>query len=186
MPAPLTTGPFSITPPTAAAVQSGVVGINLSTFAPDVLDLSNATITMPTSVDGPMVVQRYVSPVITSAMLTPSGASKIITLTGAPVGAFILGTVVKTSGAVTSSNGSTTGLSIEVGYTADPDSVLKSMSVFGAAGIKTGPASLGVSQLQYEANTLEVKLTATGGAPDVTHIVGLGLTITVLYLGGFA
>lgn len=182
----LTTGPYSITTPSASTLVSGAVQVDLSNFAPDTLDLSNATLVMPSGATGPMVVQRYVSQVITSAMLTPSGATKIIALTDAPVGAFIIGTVVSSANAVTSSSGSTTGLAVEVGYTADPDSVLKSLSVFGAAGIKTGPSSLGVSQLQYQAATLEAKFTATGGAPDVTHIEGLALTITVLYLGGFA
>lgn len=186
----LSTGPFEITTPTAATLDHGVVRIDLANFAPDALDLSNATLTMPDApaagTSAPMVVQRYVSQTITSAMLTPSGATKVIALTGAPVGAFILGCVVETAEEVTSSTGDTTGLEIEVGYTADPDSILKSLSVFGAAGIKTGPATLGVTQGQYQAETLEVKFTATGGAPDVEDIDDLALTVTILYLGGFA
>lgn len=126
-------------------------------------------------------VLTYTSQVITQADLT-TGATKVLALASPPTAMLPVGCyVITTGGPVASNNGSTTGLAVEVGVTADPDSLMKSVSVFGTAGRKGGARGDDLNSFR-SADALEIKFTATGGAPNVTHITGLSLRVVLLYI----
>lgn len=140
------------------------------------VDLSSVmTLTMP---NGFTEVKTYTSSELNISL---SGvATETIDLPG-PQSAIILGAVITTLGAVSSSNGSTTGLAAEVGIASDPDFLLQSLSVFGAAGKKQSLSGVGLGGYRA-ADTFQLKLTATGGAPNVAHIEGFGAFVTIYYI----
>lgn len=157
------------------AVTGTATVTNLEVGAGSV-DLSAVmTLTMP---NGFTEVKTYTSSELNISL---SGvATETFDLPG-PESAIILGAVITTMGAVSSSNGSTTGLAAEVGIASDPDFLLQSLSVFGAVGKKQSISGVGMGGYRA-ADTFQLKLTATGGAPDVAHIEGFGAYVTIFYI----
>lgn len=121
----------------------------------------------------------YTSQVITQADFT-SGSTKSIALTSPPTNMVPIGCYVVTTGTVAGNGASTNALTVEVGRSADPDSLMKSVSVFGAAGRKAGLRGDELNSLRVS-DALEIKFTAGGGAPNVTDITGLSLRVVILY-----
>ena len=145
------------------------------------VDLSAATVTLPT---GQTAVKRYVSQRIAMSDVT-SGATQSIALTGEPAGSIPIAAYIEcyATGGVSSSSGSTTGLTVEVGTAGDPDGYVKSVSIFGVTGKVVGAVRGDMIGGYRGADALLLKLTATGGAPDVAHIAeNLDLKIVVIYL----
>lgn len=149
--------------------------------ATNTVDLSAATVTLPT---GQVPIKRYVSQRIASADVAASGATQSIALTGEPTGAIPIAAYIEcyATGGVYSTSGSTTGLTVEVGTAGDPDGYVKSVSIFGA----TGPVANGVRGdmigCYRGTDALILKLTATGGTPNVAHIANnLDLKVVVIY-----
>lgn len=133
------------------------------------------------SVQSQFVVQRYVSQLITQAALS-AGATNTINLTGEPTAIIPIAAYVVTDETTTSSNGATTGLSAEVGISGDPNFLLESTSVFGAAGRKEAYAGVGMGGYR-SADAIQLKLTATGaGSEDCAHISNLNLYVVLYYI----
>jgi hypothetical protein len=147
------------------------------------LDLSFAALADIDLPGGLFLVKSWSATVDTSAFTT--GATATINLATPPTAITPIGVLVTTASGdtVASSNGSTTGLAVEIGIASDPDLYMTSISVFGAAGAKQGAPGVGLGGYRA-ADTIQAKFTATGGAPDVGHITGMELTATVYYLGG--
>lgn len=141
------------------------------------VDFSQATVNFGLGT----LITLYECPELTIDGFTAS-ATQSIELDFIPVNAVFLACWATTeSGSdITSSNGSTTGLSLEIGTPADPDAIMTSVSIFGTKGVKRGNA--GVWQGTRISETLEMKFTATGGAPNLTHIQGMGLVVHLLYI----
>lgn len=135
---------------------------------------------VPLTVPGQVGVKAYTSQTITQADFT-SGTTMIIALTGEPTAMIPIGCYVITTGGPVAGNGDTTGLTVEVGRAADPDSLMKSVSVFGAAGRAGGLVGAELGSFR-NADALEIKFTATGGDPDVVDITALSLRVVILYI----
>lgn len=149
--------------------------------ATSTVDLSAATVTLPT---GQTAVKRYVSQSITANDVT-SGATQSIALTGEPTGAIPIAAYVECypGAGVSSSNGSTTGLTVEVGTAGDPDGYVKSVSIFGATSKVANGVQGDMIGCYRGTDALFLKLTATGGAPNVAHIAeNLYVKVVVIYL----
>ena len=133
------------------------------------------------SVQSQYVVQRYVSQLITQAALS-AGATCTVALTGEPTGMIPVACYVVTDETTTSSNGATTGLTVEVGIVGDPDFHMVSTSVFGAAGRREAYAGVGIGA--YRASDAVVaKFTAVGaGSEDCAHISNLNMYVVLYYI----
>lgn len=150
--------------------------------ATSTVDLSGATVTLPT---GQTAVMRYVSQRIASSDVAVSGATQSIALTGEPAGSIPIAAYIEcyATGGVSSTSGNTTGLTVEVGTAGDPDGYVKSVSIFGVTGKVTGAVQGDMIGCYRGADALLLKLTATGGTPNVAHIGdNLDLKIVVIYL----
>lgn len=150
--------------------------------ATSTVDLSGATVTLPT---GQTAVKRYVSQRIAASDVIGGTATQSIALTGEPAGSIPIAAYIEcyATGGVASSNGSTTGLTVEVGTSGDADGYVKSVSIFGATGKVAGAVRGDMIGCYRGADALLLKLTATGGAPNVAHIAdNLDLKIVVIYL----
>jgi hypothetical protein len=124
--------------------------------------------------------RRYISQLITQAALT-AGATCTVALTGEPTGMIPQACYVVTDEATTSSSGDTTGLTCEVGLAGDPDFLMVSTSVFGAAGRKEAYAGVGIDSYRAS-DALVVKFTAVGaGSEDCADISNLNLRVVILY-----
>jgi hypothetical protein len=145
------------------------------------VDLSSATVTSPT---GEVPVKRYVSQRIAAADVAASGATQSIALTGEPTGAIPIAAYVEcySSGGVSSTNGNTTGLSVEVGTAGDADGYVKSVSIFGVTGPVANGTRGDMIGCYRGTDALILKLTATGAVPNVAHIAeNLDLKVVVIY-----
>lgn len=122
---------------------------------------------------------KYVSNEITLAGVA-SGQTAIYDLTGEVAGWIPEHVWVHTSGAVASNNGNTTGVAVEVGVAADPDSYMGTVSAFGAAGIKQGARGVSLDLIRTDA--VQLKLTTAGGAgSNVQHLTGFTAKVVILY-----
>lgn len=123
---------------------------------------------------------KYVSQEILSADMT-SGTTKTIALTGFPANITPEYCYVHTAAEVASSSmANTTGATVEVGTGGDPDALMGSISIFGAAAPVTG--ARGVELGKLATLTVNLKITATGpGTPNVTHLTGLQIKVVVGY-----
>lgn len=147
------------------------------------LDLSFAGIGDIDLPGGLFLVKSWSATVDTSSFTT--GATATINLTSPPTAFLPIAVSVTTASGdtVASSDGDTTGLAVEIGVASDPDLYMASVSVFGAAGAKQGAPGVGIGGYRA-ADTIQAKFTAAGGAPDVAHITGMEMSVTVYYLGG--
>lgn len=152
-----------------------------TTFAGPVVMTGSVDIASATLANMP---RRYISQSIVHGDLTGGAASATIALTGEPTGMIPIACYVITTATTTSSNGSTTGLTIKVGTSGDDDGYLQAVSIFGAAGRKEGAP--GVMLGGYRAaESLLVVLTATGGAADIGHISALAVKVVVVYIAAY-
>lgn len=127
-----------------------------------------------------VVEKRYVSQLITQAALS-AGATCTVALTGEPTAMIPRACYVVTDEATTSSSGDTTGLTCEVGLAGDPDFLMVSTSVFGAASRKEAYAGVGIDGYRA-ADPLVIKFTAVGaGSEDCADISNLNLRVVILY-----
>lgn len=125
-------------------------------------------------------MMRYVSQLITQADLS-AGATCTVALTGEPTAMIPQACYVVSDESTTSGDGATTGLTCEVGLAGDPDFLMVSTSVFGAAGRKEAYAGVGIDSYRA-ADPLVVKFTAVGaGSEDCADITNLNLRVVVLY-----
>lgn len=125
-------------------------------------------------------IKRYVSQLITQADLS-SGATCTVALTGEPTAMIPQACYVVTDESTTSGNGATTGLTCEVGIAGDPDFLMVSTSVFGAAGRKEAYAGVGIGSYRA-ADAIVAKFTAVGaGSEDCDDISNLNLRVVILY-----
>lgn len=123
---------------------------------------------------------RYISQKITEADLS-SGATCTVALTGEPTAMIPQAAYVVTDESTTSGNGATTGLTCEVGLAGDPDFLMVSTSVFGAAGRKEAYAGVGIDSYRAS-DALVVKFTAVGaGSENCSHITNLSMRVVILY-----
>lgn len=126
-------------------------------------------------------VKRWISQEITTSDLGTS-ASQSINLADFPTNCIPLGVYVTTAaGDTVAGNTDTTGLAAEVGIATDPDFLMASISVWGVPSRKQGLSGVGLGGLRA-ADTVQLKLTATGGSPGLDDITGLGLQVHVFYL----
>lgn len=124
--------------------------------------------------------KRYVSQLITQAALS-AGATCTVALTGEPTAMIPQACYVVTTDTTTSGDAATTGLTCEVGLAGDPDFLMVSTSVFGAAGRKEAYAGVGIDSYRA-ADPLVVKFTAAGGgSEDCADITNLNLRVVILY-----
>lgn len=146
------------------------------------LDLSFAAIADIDLPGGAHLVRSWSATVDTSSFTT--GATATINLASPPTAMIPIGVRVTTASGdtVASSNGSTTGLAVEIGIGSDADFYMASVSIFGTAGAKEGAPGVGLGGYRA-ADTIQAKFTATGGAPNVAHIIGMELSVTVYYMG---
>lgn len=126
-------------------------------------------------------VLTYTSQVITQADFT-SGETKSIALVGEPTNILPIGCYVITTGGPVGGTSNTSGLMVEVGTSGDPDSLMKSVSVFGAADRKGGGAGDDINSYR-KADALELKFTAGGTVTkNLTDITGLSIRVVLLYI----
>lgn len=125
-------------------------------------------------------IKRYISQKITEADLS-SGATCTVALTGEPTGMIPQACYVVSDESTTSGNAATTGLTCEIGIAGDPDFLMVSTSVFGAAGRKEAYAGVGIDSYRAS-DALVAKFTAVGGGSEnCSHITNLSLRVVVLY-----
>lgn len=158
---------------TAGTTVTAGTGLTVTTGT---VNLSGATLTMPT---GTRYYQQYTSQVITQADLT-AGASCTVALTGEPTSDVPLAAYMVTALATTSSAGTTTGLTCQLGIAGLPASYIADTSIFGAAGLKEAYTGTLITTARA-ADALVATFTATGGTPDCAEINQLSITFVVLY-----
>lgn len=151
-------------------------------FATPVTFESTVTFSAPVgTVQSQFVVQRYVSQKITESALS-SGTTNTINLTGEPTAMIPVAAYVVTDEATTSGNVATTGLTVEIGISGDPNFHLESTSVFGAAGRKEAYAGVGMGGYR-SADAIQAKFTAVGaGSENCSHITNLSMYVVIYYL----
>lgn len=164
-----------------AATVGGDLAVTGSVTASG-LDLTFASVADIDLPGGVHLVRSWSATVDTSSFTT--GATATINLSSPPTAMIPIGVYVTTASGdtVASSNGSTTGLAVEIGIGSDADFYMASVSIFGTAGAKEGAPGVGLGGYRA-ADTIQAKFTATGGAPNVAHIIGMELSVTVYYMG---
>lgn len=150
---------------------------NAVTFASTVLFSTDGGVTTTTAAPPGL---KYVSSEITLEGVA-SGQTATYDLTNEVAGWIPEHVWVHTSGAVASNSGDTTGVAVEVGVAADPDSYMATVSAFGAAGIKQGARGVSLAGL-IRTDALQLKLTTAGGASsNVQHLTGFAAKVVILY-----
>ena len=126
-------------------------------------------------------VLTYTSQIVTQADFT-SGETKSIALADEPTNIVPIACYVVTTGGPVIGTINTSGLTVEVGTSGDPDSLMKSVSVFGTAGRKGGARGDDVNSYRT-ADALEIKFTSVGGVTkNLTDITGLSIQVVLLYV----
>lgn len=139
----------------------------------------NASGTIVTS-ETYIIQRKYISQMITQADLT-AGATCFVNLTGLPSQWISMVAYVITTSSTTSSSGNTTGFFVQIGNADDPEIYMGiTPNLLGAAGRFGGGVGIG-SQVYENTPTARATFTATGGAPNCSHIDNLRLNVIIIY-----
>lgn len=127
-------------------------------------------------------VYRWVSAQVTEADIT-SGTSQGIALSGFPTGVIPISAYLIADEQATSGNGSTTGLTAQLGVSGATGVYLNAGANLLSASTTGRLANYAGSVLgSYRAaDALLLTITATGGAPDVDHISNFAMRVVVDY-----
>lgn len=110
-----------------------------------------------------------------------SAGTKVFTTL--PAGAVVLGASLKATTQLASSNGGTTGVTVEAGTSGDDDGWLPATQMSGSTGYKypgSGGAMIG-AQVAGGSGSFTLTFAATGGAPDLAHITAGAGTVYLFY-----
>lgn len=150
-------------------------------FDDDIIFTGAVTLTPKTgAVQTQFLPKRFVSAAITS--LTGGQASQAKAVSGLPAAIIPIAAYVIQTGTITSSNGSTTGLTVSLGVSGSTSGYLAAGANLIAAGGRKENAAGTLLGSYRAADSLLATFTATGGSADLAHIVGLSMRVVVYYL----